>query len=121
MFDRADGRTTEKVPLAPAPAMPGQQALALGPAAPAPTADILFALSATRAVLTANALELTDVAPEVLFYTPKGNTGVFTMGAAQAGPVHIAMSRRHANLNCCSVSPQQAGNAGQSRHPCSQQ
>lgn len=45
-------------------------------------ANLLFTVSAPRAVLTAGMLELESVASEVLFHTARGDTGVFTTGPA---------------------------------------
>ena len=43
-------------------------------------ANLLFTVSAPRAVLTAGMLELEGVAMEVLFRTDRGDTGVFATG-----------------------------------------
>ena len=56
--------------------------LAPGPAAPQqPPADILFTLTAERAVLTADALTLTRVAALATFYTARGAAGIEPTGA----------------------------------------
>ena len=79
--------------MAPAPSALGQQAPAPGPAASAPKADILFAVSATRAVLTASALELTHVAPEVLFLRHQRRRGRLHHRCGAGRPrVHLAVS-----------------------------
>ena len=59
-------------------------ALAPGPAAPAPLADVLFTLTAPSAELSADALVLRDVAPVVQSFTRKAQTGVYRTGAIKA-------------------------------------
>ena len=43
-------------------------------------ANLLFTVSAPRAVLIAGVLTLENVASEVLFHTQRGDTGVFATG-----------------------------------------
>ncbi|KAK9821975.1 hypothetical protein WJX81_008402 [Elliptochloris bilobata] len=57
-----------------------QQGMAPGPAPSEPMADILFTISAPRAVLTADALTLMDVASVVQFYTSESKAGVYSTG-----------------------------------------
>lgn len=71
--ERAAGRKLFAEPHAPAP----------GPAGPEAPANLLFTVSAPRAVLTAGVLQLENVASEVLFHTERGDTGVFATGPAQ--------------------------------------
>ena len=57
-----------------------QQGMALGPAPAEPMANILFTVSAPRAVLTGSALTLMDVSPVVQFYTTEAKAGVYLTG-----------------------------------------
>lgn len=59
-----------------------QQGMAPGPAPAEPMANILFTVSAPRAVLTGSALTLMDVSPIVQFYTTESKAGVYLTGAA---------------------------------------
>ena len=58
------------------------QGMAPGPAPAEPTANILFTVSAPRAVLTGSALTLMGVSPVVQFYTSESKAGVYTTGVA---------------------------------------
>ena len=59
-------------------------ALAPGPAAPAPPADVLFTLTAPSAELNSDTLVLRDVAPVVQSFTRKAQTGVYRTGATNS-------------------------------------
>ena len=85
MACRAAGRKLVAESHAPAP----------GPAGAEPPANLLFTVSAPRAVLTAGVLELQNVASEVLFHTERGDTGVFA-----TGPAHSSCPRATAPALC---------------------
>ena len=57
-----------------------QQGMAPGPAPAESMANILFTVSAPRAVLTGSALTLMDVSPVVQFYTTEAKAGVYLTG-----------------------------------------
>ena len=73
-FRRAGGRQLQDAQT--------QQGIAPGPAPAEPAANILFTVSAPRAVLTASALTLMNVSPVVQFYTSQSKAGVYTTGMA---------------------------------------
>ena len=82
-FGRAGGRQLQDAQAA-APSAANtqmQQGMAPGPAPAEPMANILFTVSAPRAVLTGSALTLMDVSPVVQFYTSESKAGVYTTGA----------------------------------------
>ncbi len=56
--------------------------IALGLAPSEPAVGILFTVSALRATLTADTLELAGVAAVVMFYTNDGQAGIYTTNAA---------------------------------------
>ena len=73
----------QQVAPADAPAVDAT-AMAPGPAAPAPPADVLFTLTAPSAELRSDALVLRDVAPVIQSFTRKAQTGVYRTGAFNA-------------------------------------
>ena len=65
-----------------APALaPSDQSVAPGPSPAEPTADILFTLTAAGARLTADKLELLQVAPVVASFTSQSKAVAYTTGA----------------------------------------
>ena len=78
----------------------GSQGAAPGPGPAEPTADILFTLTAAGARLSADKLELLQVAPVTTFFTTQSKAGAY-MTSAPGSPLPSFRPETVCQLICC--------------------